>query len=129
MRSVLTVAMSVIAMGVALVNVGCGDPTGPEREISGEQLYNQYCARCHGPDGRGVPSQPAARDRLSDPRIMGMMSDEHIRGVILAGKPPNMPAFQGEFTDAALMVLVAYVRSLSGTTGAHAPPADETKTQ
>ncbi len=128
MRSAFTAALGVVVLGVALVGAGCGDPTGPEREISGEQLYNQYCARCHGVDGRGVSSQPAARDRLSDPRIVGMMSDEYISGVIRGGKPPNMPAFRGEFTDATLMVLVAYVRSLSGTTGAHTPPTDEAET-
>lgn len=99
--------------------VGCQNPTGPEREISGERLYSQNCARCHGADGKGVPEQPEARD-LSDRGFVDGLSDMRLRGVIRAGKPPKMPGLGNQLTDAALMVLVAHVRSLSGSKGARA---------
>jgi cbb3-type cytochrome c oxidase subunit III len=105
-----------------LALAGCSEVTGPERTIDGEQLYNQNCARCHGMDGRGLPEQPQARD-LSDVRVMQNLSDEQIKRTIQMGRPPTMPAFGDQFTEASLMVLVAYVRSLSGSTGAR-PAAD-----
>ena len=41
------------------------------------------------------------------------------------GMPPRMPAFGDRFTDGALEVLVAHVRSLSGTSGEHARRVDD----
>jgi mono/diheme cytochrome c family protein len=98
--------------GLLLAIASCSEVTGPERTIDGEQIYNQYCARCHGFDGRGVPEQPQARD-LSDVRVMQNLSDEQIKRTIQMGRPPAMPAFGDQFTEASLMVLVAYVRTLS----------------
>jgi cytochrome c oxidase cbb3-type subunit 3 len=112
-----------IAVVATLVASGCSEVTGPEREIDGKQLYDQYCARCHGADGRGVSTQPQARD-LSNIRIMDELSDESIEGTIRMGRPPAMPAFGEHFTEASLKVLVAYVRSLSGSKGPHARPRE-----
>lgn len=105
------------AAALMLASAGCSEVTGPERVIDGEQLYNQYCARCHGLDGRGVPEQAQARD-LSDIRVMENLSDEQIKRAIQMGRPPTMPAFGDQFTEASLLVLVAYVRTLSGSKGA-----------
>lgn len=119
-------------MLAAVLLAGCNDPTGPKTEISGQQLYLQYCARCHGPSGAGVPdAEPgspgflAASKPLNDPRRMKQLGDEHIMGVIRTGRMGQggtqvMPPFASEFTEAKLMVLTAYVRSLSGTGGDHA---------
>lgn len=103
--------------------VGCSDVVGPEQTIDGKRLYENYCARCHGVDGRPVPEQPQARD-LSNRRIVDLLSDEAITMTITRGRPPAMPAFRDEFTEASLMVLVAYVRSLSGSAGSKAKPSD-----
>lgn len=116
----LRLAVLVIACAIA----GCTDTVGPERAIDGQQLYENYCARCHGIDGRPVPEQPQARD-LSNRRIVDNLSDEAISMMIRMGRPPSMPAFRDEFTDASLMVLVAYVRSLSGSQGSKAKPQDD----
>ncbi len=98
---------------------GCRGPTGPERELDGQRLYNQHCARCHGVDGAPTSQSPQARD-LSDIQVVGLLRDDHMKRTIRMGRPPNMPAFGGRFTDAALDVLVAHVRSLSGSRGQHA---------
>lgn len=107
------------ALTLAVLVVGCTDTVGPERVIDGQQLYENYCARCHGIDGRPVPEQPQARD-LSNRRIVDNLSDESISMTIRMGRPPAMPAFRDEFTEASLMVLVAYVRGLSGSEGSRA---------
>jgi mono/diheme cytochrome c family protein len=117
------VRRAALGLFFVLVTFGCQETTGPEREISGQILYEQYCARCHGTTGRPVPEQPQARD-LSDKRIVDTISDESMKGVIRNGRPPGMPAFREQFTDASLSVLVAYVRSLSGSEGKHTRPSE-----
>jgi mono/diheme cytochrome c family protein len=95
---------------VALALAGCTQATGPELVISGEQLYNQYCARCHGVDG--VPTKEApTSSSFADPAVVEALSDETMKGVIRAGRG-QMPGFGDRFTDVTLQVFVAYVRSL-----------------
>jgi mono/diheme cytochrome c family protein len=119
---------------IAAALAGCTGATGPEREISGKVVYQQYCARCHGQDGRPiVPGAP----NLADPNQMAGVSDMGIKGIVRQGAEPRrdpqtgevvsqgMPGFGDQFTDAALMVLVAYLRGLSGSESAHARPEGE----
>jgi cytochrome c oxidase cbb3-type subunit 3 len=116
MRGAPTTCLALMALAV-----GCSQPSGPERELSGAKLYNQHCARCHGVDGKPVPEQAQARD-LSDRRIVDTLRNDQIKRAIQMGRPPAMPAFGDRFTDAALEVLVAHVRGLSGSTGERARP-------
>ncbi len=92
--------------------LGCSEPTGPEKPIDGPRLFAQHCARCHGPDGKGLKEVPGVRD-LTDFNLMSMLTDERIKATIRMGKPPTMPAFS-HFAEPSLKVLVAYVRQLSG---------------
>lgn len=96
---------------VVLAAAACSEPTGPEKPIDGARLYIQNCARCHGPDGRGLKEVAGVRD-LTDRNLMGMLTDDRIRQTIRMGKPPTMPAF-GHFAEPSLKVLTAYVRGLS----------------
>lgn len=113
----------VLPLALGMGALACGDPTGPTTPIDGKQIYDQYCARCHGMDGAGVPEQPAALGRLNNLAAMSSKSDQQLMGVIRAGKAPAMPGFAGEFTEAKLMVLTAYVRSLSLPGAGEAQPA------
>lgn len=108
---------------VVLALAGCTQPTGPELPISGEQLYNQYCARCHGVDGVPTAEAPTASS-FADPVVVERLSDETMKGVIRMGRG-QMPGFGDRFTDATLQVFIAYVRALPGTatTPAAAPAA------
>lgn len=108
----------------ALALVGCNEPTGPEREIAGAKLFAQHCARCHGPDGKGLPEVAGVRD-LTDRGVMSLLSEERLRATIRMGKPPNMPGFS-HFSEPTLKVLVAFVRQLSEPELAPTvvPPAD-----
>lgn len=105
-RTLHWLAFAALAAGSA-----CQEPTGPEREISGAKLFARHCARCHGPEGRGLPEVVGIRD-LTDPNMMSTISDERIRGAILMGRPPTMPSF-GFFSEPTVKVLAAYVRQLS----------------
>lgn len=114
-----------LPLALCLGALACGDPTGPQTPIDGKKIYDQYCARCHGFDGAGMAEVPAANGRLNNPVLMRARSDQQIMGVIRAGKPPQMPGFAGEFTEAKLMVLTKYVRDLSASGAGQAEPAGE----
>lgn len=105
---------------LALALAGCTQPTGPELPISGEQLYNQYCARCHGVDGVPTAEAPTASS-FADPAVAQRLSDEGIKGVIRMGRG-QMPGFGDRFTEATLQVFAAYVRNLARA-GAESPAA------
>lgn len=97
----------------------CSDAAGPEQPLSGEQLYNRHCARCHGLDGRPTKVAPTARD-LSNRSYVEQLGNKGIRGAIMAGRPvgmpvdqQQMPAFGAQFSEPELEVLIGYVRSLS----------------
>ncbi len=104
-----------LARLAGLLLAACSEPTGPEKPIDGARLYAQHCARCHGPDGKGLKEVPGVRD-LTDANLMGMLTDDRVKATIRMGKPPTMPAF-AHFAEPSLKVLVAFVRQLSS------PPA------
>lgn len=112
--------VTLLAIGLSTPAAACSEPTGPEREISGARLYEQNCARCHGPDGKGVEGQQPIPD-FSDRAYMDRRSSMAIRQTIRMGKPPRMPSFGREFTEASVKVLEAHIRSLSGSQGPHGP--------
>jgi len=99
---------------LAVLWAACTAPSGPERPISGKQIFARHCARCHGTDGRGTAAyaQSGIQD-LSDPMYMNRIGDDQLRQIIRMGKPPKMPGFEGQFIEPSLGVLVAYVHSLA----------------
>ncbi|HLT38708.1 MAG TPA: cytochrome c [Enhygromyxa sp.] len=108
-------------LAVALVTslAACSDAAGPEQPMSGEQLYNRQCARCHGLDGRPTKVSPTARD-LTNRSYIDSLGNKGIRMAIMAGRPVGMPvdqqlmpAFGNQFSEPELEVLIGYVRSLS----------------
>jgi mono/diheme cytochrome c family protein len=108
----------------ALLSIGwltaCTDAAGPEQPMSGKQIYDRQCARCHGFDGRPTKASPTARD-LTNRSYIDQLGDKRIREAIMEGRPPMtapgqtqmMPAFGNQFSEPELQVLVGYVRSLS----------------
>ncbi len=93
-------------------------------------LFRQYCATCHGHQGRG--DGPASRVLIGRPldwtlpATLSKRSDEDIRKKILDGsdaKPgerKSMPAFAEELSPADVDALVGYVRQLAA--GNASPP-------
>ena len=90
--------------------------------MSGKQLYQRQCARCHGADGRPTKASPTARD-LTNRTYIDSLGDQKIRMAIMQGRPAMaapgqeklMPAFGGQFSEPELKVLIGYVRSLSNS--------------
>ncbi len=87
--------------------------------MSGEQLYNRHCARCHGIEGQPTKASPSARD-LSNRSYIDSLGNKGIRGAMMTGRPVGappdqqvMPAFGNQFSEPELELLIGHVRSLS----------------
>lgn len=88
---------------------------------AGNQLYQQRCAPCHGPDGKAATPtaqalNPKPRDH-TDGAYMNQLSQEHLFKVIkqggtAVGKSPIMPP-QADLSDKQLQDIIAFVRSLA----------------
>lgn len=81
----------------------------------GRAVYEEACARCHGPGGvpdRGQVVRLGVKD-LTQAEVQARMTDDDIRGQIVNGsKNQQMPSFRGVLTDAQLDAVIAHVRTL-----------------
>jgi molybdopterin-containing oxidoreductase family membrane subunit len=91
---------------------------GPEetRTQAVAKLFNETCAACHGPDGKGGPVRkilPLIPDFSS---MAWQMSQTEVAIVnqINYGSAPMMPAFRYKLTPGEVASLAVYVRSLGG---------------
>ena len=92
-----------------------------------EQVFNFYCAQCHGMEGKGDGPNVTA-DFPVDPRNftkaeeMEKLSDADIKNVILEGGPvasksPMMPPWGKTLSGEQVDALVEYVRKLCNCEG------------
>jgi cytochrome c oxidase cbb3-type subunit 3 len=109
------------ALGAALGEQGTDEVIAYVRSLSGsagdntlvtagQQKYMQFCAACHGPQGRGM-AVLGAPNLTNDIWLHGG-SDADIRDVINAGRTNQMPAQSALLTEDRIRVVVAYVLSL-----------------
>lgn len=112
--------------GAACGHAGCGDVccAGPSdlggswywmRSPDQEQrivmsLYNRYCTRCHGIDGRGVWDIPDVPD-FTDPRWQSSRPDPQIVNILMEGRGAVMPAFRGTLTLEEACAMARYLRT------------------
>ena len=114
-KLILAGLIAVLAIGGSLLAdaAGKGDPA------KGREKYNQICASCHGPLGKGDGPAAAALDPkprdLSDAKYVSTISDEQIfktvkEGGAAVGKSPLMPAWGGVLSDNDIWNVIAYLR-------------------
>lgn len=112
------------------------NPFVDDREAieTGEELYQAYCASCHGPEGAG--DGPAAESlepkpaTLSDGMMMNALSDGYLFWRVSQGgqmEPFNsaMPAWETGLTETQRWQIISYVRTLAGETGEHMEDDDQ----
>ena len=73
-------------------------------------LYNRYCIRCHGVDGRGVWDIPGIPD-FTDVRWQNYRTDPEIVRIIIEGRGAVMPQFRGALALDEAWGLAHYLRS------------------
>jgi cytochrome c oxidase cbb3-type subunit III len=88
----------------------------PSAHAMGQRLFLNYCAPCHGSDGRGSKGFPNLAD---DDWLYGDGDDEtpqDIKKTISDGRAAVMPAFGATLGEQGVKNIANYVRSLSGLT-------------
>jgi len=70
-------------------------PEQEKQKVTG--LYNRYCIRCHGVDGRGVWDIPGVPD-FTNIRWQESRSDAQRARIIIEGRGAVMPPFRGALT-------------------------------
>jgi mono/diheme cytochrome c family protein len=84
---------------------------GPEEErAAAASLYNRYCIRCHGVDGRGVWDIPGVPD-FTNLRWQVSRSDDQIAHIIIQGRGAVMPTFRGTLTLEEAWAIARYLRT------------------
>ena len=73
-------------------------------------LFNRYCIRCHGVDGRGVWDIPDVPD-FTNTTWQATRPDSYRTRVILQGRGAVMPAFQGTLTLEESCALARYLHT------------------
>ena len=95
--------------------------TSNEQLAQGEDLYDEACAECHGPQGSGGQ----AGVDLTVPDFYAGESLAALAATIEQGGN-GMPAFADRFDESQRLALAAYVRSLAFSSGPSSPSAEAT---
>lgn len=69
----------------------------------GQKTFAEFCARCHGADGKGrkgTTADPnAVAGSIVDPSYLALVSDQSLRSTIVAGRPDErMPDWRSDAT-------------------------------
>ncbi len=96
---------------------------GPDIRVQrGQQVYAQYCAHCHGAEGKGdgISGQnlPVKPQNLTEGRVLNPLPDHFLYKVISEGAQsvglsPLMPAFVPQLSATQVRDAIAYIRTLA----------------
>jgi mono/diheme cytochrome c family protein len=87
---------------------------------TGQTLYAQTCARCHGTDGQGTRRAPALNVQSFFDKVT---TDQAMIQIVTSGVPGTaMPAWGDRLSVSEIEAIVAYVRSWEATAPAVATP-------
>jgi mono/diheme cytochrome c family protein len=85
----------------------------------GKETFQNTCAACHGPEGKGDGAAAAALDpkprNLTDAAYLSTKTDEHLYKVISeggasVGLSPMMAAWGGTLSEQDIWNVIAYIR-------------------
>jgi len=88
----------------------------------GHAVYTQYCAHCHGAEGKGDglsgQNLPIRPQNLTDGRMLNPLPDHILfrvvsKGAQSVGLSPLMPAFEPQLSATQIHDVIAYVRTLA----------------
>ncbi|WP_447975395.1 c-type cytochrome [Nitrospira sp. Kam-Ns4a] len=109
-RLVLLAPCLALSLGAAAKGLPPGDPQ------RGKPIFEQRCAVCHGPQGRGDgPEAPFLSPRPASliSAATSVKSDAELLATIANGKPRTaMPAWKDVLSEQERRDVLAYIRSL-----------------
>ncbi len=116
-EALLFYTMSVLFVLVVMPQSAMTAPAG-----SGEEVYQYYCAQCHGVqgDGKGINATedlPTAPKDFTSPKNLPVFTDEQIIKTIVKGGPAEqlsfiMPSWREILSDEEVELLRAYLRKV-----------------
>ena len=126
-----------VSQGPGQLAAGTSGLTPGSMVQTGAVLFNRAgCISCHNMDGTGIgPSLVGVYNsqvQLQSGQVVRADEDYIRESVVLpyakivAGYQPVMPSFTGQFSEEELMSVVAFVKSLSDTSGGAAAPPNST---
>ena len=105
---IMTGAVAILALSILALPPRATAQSGNDAQ----KVYEQQCAKCHGPDGSGntqIGKAVGAKD-LRAPEAL-KLTDAAISKQIEQGKG-NMPPFGGSLSKEQISALIPYVRGL-----------------
>ncbi len=90
-----------------------GLPTAPNADLKlGAKVYEESCATCHGPDGKG--NMELGAPNLTDAIWLYGSDRESIIEGLANGRGATMPSWAGRLDDTTIKALTVYVHALGG---------------
>lgn len=102
----------IYAIGVATMSILVLAAPQKDKSGQGEQIFQEQCAGCHGPDGRAqtdMGKSLQAADLTSD--AVQHLSASAITKQVQKGKG-KMPGFEGKLSDDEIKAVATYVQGL-----------------
>jgi hypothetical protein len=93
-------------------------PDEEKRVVMG--IFNRFCIRCHGIDGRGIWDIPGVPD-FTNVRWQRSRDDRQIARIIIEGRGAVMPPFRGTLTVEEAFAVARYLRTFEPGTEIHRP--------
>jgi len=110
------------APGKKAEHAAAGHEIDPRIIARGKATFDQYCANCHGAEGKGdgIAGQnlPIKPQNLTEGRILNALPDHFLHSLIAhggqaVGLSPLMPNFTPYLSDGQVGEVIAYVRTLA----------------
>lgn len=119
LRPAAGLAIALALGGCSAVSAAVAEPPSPAAGLTGEQLFNQNCAACHGERGAGTQAGPPLVHKVYEP---SHHADAAFLLAVRNGTTQhhwnygNMPP-QPQLTEAQVRLITAYVRVLQREAG------------